>query len=58
MYLFRIGHDKSPSTKFLPQASHMEIFQPTIYDINTKYLGVTKDETMEVELSITQFQVC
>ena len=28
------------------------------YDINTKYLGITKDETMAVELSITQFQVC
>ena len=28
------------------------------YDINTKYLGITKDETMAVELSPTQFQVC
>ena len=28
------------------------------YDINTKYLGVTKDATMVVELSTTQFQVC
>ena len=28
------------------------------YDINTKYLGTTKDETMAVELSPTQFQVC
>ena len=28
------------------------------YDINTKYLGITKDETMAVELSITHFQVC
>ena len=28
------------------------------YDINTKYLGITKDETMAVELSSTQFQVC
>ena len=28
------------------------------YDINTKYLGVTKDATMAVELSTTQFQVC
>ena len=35
----------------------MEIFS-TLYDINTKYLGITKDETMAVELSITQFQVC
>ena len=28
------------------------------YDINTKYLGITKDETMVVKLSPTQFQVC
>ena len=28
------------------------------YDVNTKYLGVTKDATMAVELSITQFQAC
>ena len=28
------------------------------YDINTKYLGVTKDATMAVELYTTQFQVC
>ena len=28
------------------------------YDINTKYLGITKDATMSVELSTTQFQVC
>ena len=28
------------------------------YNINTKYLGVTKDATMVVELSTTQFQVC
>ena len=28
------------------------------YDINTKYLGITKDETTSVEHSITQFQVC
>ena len=28
------------------------------YDIKTKYLGITKDETMAVELSITQFWVC
>ena len=28
------------------------------YDINTKYLGITKDETMAVELSTTQFWVC
>ena len=27
------------------------------YDINTKYLGITKDATMVVELSTTQFQV-
>ena len=28
------------------------------YDINTKYFGVTKDATMVVELSTTQFQIC
>ena len=28
------------------------------YDITTKYLGVTKDATMAVELSTTQFQAC
>ena len=28
------------------------------YDVNTKYFGVTKDVTMAVELSITQFQTC
>ena len=28
------------------------------YDVDTKYLGVTKDATTAVELSTTQFQVC
>ena len=28
------------------------------YDGNTKYFGVTKDMTMAVELSTTQFQAC
>ena len=28
------------------------------YDVNTKYLGVTKDATMGVELSTSQFQTC
>ena len=28
------------------------------YDINTRYFGVTKDATMGVELSTTQFQIC
>ena len=28
------------------------------YDVHTKYLGVTKDTTMAVELSTTQFQAC
>ena len=28
------------------------------YGINTRYLGITKDATMAVELSTTQFQVC
>ena len=28
------------------------------YDIATKYLGITRDETMAVELSSHQFQIC
>ena len=28
------------------------------YDVDTKYFGVTKDATMTVELSTTQFQAC
>ena len=28
------------------------------YEINTRYLGVTKDATMGIELSTTQFQTC
>ena len=28
------------------------------YDVHTKYFGVTKDATMAVELSTTQFQAC
>ena len=28
------------------------------YDINTRYFGVTKDATMGLELSSTQFEVC
>ena len=28
------------------------------YDINTRYFGVTKDATMGLELSTTQFEVC
>ena len=28
------------------------------YDVDTKYLGITKDATMAVELSTTQFQAC
>ena len=28
------------------------------YDVDTKYLGATKEATMAVELSTTQFQAC
>ena len=28
------------------------------YDINTKYLGITQDETMAVEISEHQFHIC
>ena len=31
---------------------------PAHYDINTRYSGITKDATMGVELSTTQFQIC
>ena len=54
MYLFRIGHDKSPSMEVLTLSIPHGNFSPH-YDINTKYLGITKDETMVVELSTTQF---
>ena len=54
---FRIDQDKSQSTRFLllniPQGNYS-----AHYDVDTKYFGVTKDATMAVELSITQFQAC
>ena len=28
------------------------------YDITTRYLGITKDETMAIELSTSTFQTC
>ena len=28
------------------------------YDVNTKYLGITQDETMAVEISAQQFRIC
>ena len=34
-----------------------EIFQPTMM-LPLSFLGITKDETMAVKLSATQFQVC
>ena len=37
----------------IPQGSYS-----ACYDIDTQYLGVTKDATMAVELSSTQFQAC
>ena len=37
----------------IPQGNY-----PAHYDVDTKYLGVTKDATMAVELSTTQFQAC
>ena len=30
----------------------------THYDVDAKYLGITQDATMAVELSTTQFQAC
>ena len=53
---FRIDHDKSPSMRFSFLAFHGNY--SAHYDINTKYLGITKDATMAVELSTTQFWVC
>ena len=46
-------HPQSPHTEH----PHMENFS-ACYDINTKYLGITKDATMAVDLSTTQLQVC
>ena len=31
---------------------------PACYNMNTKYLGVTKDVAMGIELSTTKFQAC
>ena len=55
MYAFRIGCNKSPFMKFSPEHPHGNF--SACYDINTKYLGITKDETIAVEVSPTQFQV-
>ena len=30
----------------------------TPYDVNTKYLGITQDETISVEISPQQFRIC
>ena len=47
--------DQSPSvfTLDIPHGNYS-----AHYDMNTKYLGVTKDATMGVDLSTTQFQAC
>ena len=37
----------------IPQGNHS-----ALYDIDAKYLGITKDATMAVELLTTQFQAC
>ena len=37
----------------IPQGNY-----PACYDVATKYLGITKDATMAVELSTTQFLAC
>ena len=51
---FRIGHDNHEVlTLSIPHGNFS-----AHYDINTKYLGITKDTTMSVELSTTQFWVC
>ena len=40
-------------TQDIPQGNYSACF-----NVDTKYLGVTKDATMAVELSTTQFQAC
>ena len=45
-------------TNHHPQSSHPEHSTSdysACYDINTKYLGITNDATMAVELSTVQF---
>ena len=40
---------------------HMDISHGNFtacYDVNTKYLGITQDETMAVEISPKQFRIC
>ena len=53
---FRIDHEITIHeilTLDIPEGNYS-----ACYDVDTKYLGITKDATMAVELSTTQFQAC
>ena len=57
MYLFRIDLNKSPyMTVFTLHIPHGNFSAG--YDIDTKYLGITSDETMAMALSTSQFKTC
>ena len=57
MYQFRIDHNSSPSTNFFTlDIPHGDF--TACYDVNTKYLRITQDETMAVEISPQQFRIC
>ena len=56
-YPSRIDHDKSQSIQILTLDIPHRNYSAG-YDVHTKYFGVTKDATMAVELSTTQFQAC
>ena len=57
MFLFRIRHNKYQSTEFSPWTSLMEISQP-IMKLTPKYLRITWDETMAVEILDQQYSAC
>ena len=55
-YPYRIEPTRSQCTRSSPWIFPTETIQ-LHYDINIRYYGVTKDATMGVELSTTQFQI-
>ena len=57
MSLYRTIHNSFPSIKFLLWISLTEIFTAQ-YAISTHYFGVTRNETMVVEISQHQFSLC
>ena len=57
MYQLRISHNKSPIYKiFTLDIPHGNF--TACYDISTKYLGITQDETMAVDILPQQFSIC